>query len=312
MNKIICSLIILSFPIFADEFKSNKSKKLAEQLVISINRQLADITDLEIAAGAKHENININLTHHNQFDSGRFGVVMDAKKFGHIISVTPNSPASSLGVQSGDILLRVNNRPISDKDFNLKEQLQYMEDNTNISLLLKRGSREHLLTGTMKGRYIPNWQLNSLRNLPLNNDFTAINLLDISQRDSDLPKKEKSTAIMATNNGACGRVITYTASYLEKGIRVYSPRIEKIDGLVIARGKTRFRLTPGQHILEVVRVQRDNKSNNKFAINVKANMTYSIGTIGGAEWVDDIGNTLVPANYYGPAIVEVREQKCEL
>lgn len=306
MKKIICALIILSLPSLSEEFKSTKSKLLVEQLVSSINQHLADITALEIAAGAKRENIIINLTQASQFDSGRFGAMMSADKLGTIILVTPNSPASLLGVLSGDILLKVNDRLITDHDFNWKEQLQFAQDNTNVSILVERKSTKILLKGTLKGKYIPNWKLNSS-----NDELNYSNLVDSSLANSDIPAKRENGNITEENK-ACGRIIAYEPLYMEKpGIKFSIPStlIKSIDGEVVARGRSRFKLTVGEHVLEI---RPPFEPIKKLTINVKANRVYSIGIIGDAQWINDKGDVVVPEDYYGPAILKISEQKCEL
>ncbi|MCW8865853.1 MAG: PDZ domain-containing protein [Colwellia sp.] len=311
MKKIICGLILLSLPVFADELKSVKSKMLAEQLVRSINQKLADITALELAAGVKQENINISLTQVSRYDSGRFGAIMDADKLGLILSVTPNSPASLLGVQSRDIILRVNDRLITDKNFNWKAQLQFAEDNTKVSILVERKSRKLLLKGILKGKYIPNWQLSSSNELRPNDKLNYPNLVNTSLASIDMPVREESGNI-AENNKACGRVVAYEYFRARKGKIIPINAIDyihRIDGDRVAGGKTRFKLTPGKHVLELMFKYGTKK---KFIIHIKENITYSIGMVGDTEWLDDEKNIILPADYSGPAIIKTQAQKCEL
>jgi len=321
VKKFICCLVVLSLSAFADEFKSSKSKALAEQLVLSINQQIAEITALELAAGVKKQDININLSHHNRFDSGRFGVVMDARNLGHILSVTPNSSASSIGIRSGDTLLKINGRSISDKSFNWKEHIQYADDNTDITILLERDSKEILLNGTLRGKFIPNWQFVSANDLLVKNTENAEKLIDTSSVVTGEYNKETAENTTTYDENSCGRIVAYTRHTFRNGIMPISPRIKKIDGLITARGKERFKLTPGLHVIEIPPTLRKNLDGvprrvelkkSKFTINIEPNKAYTIGLIKGAEWYDEKGKVLVAGDYYGPAIVEVKEQQCKL
>lgn len=294
MKKILIGLLMLALPTFASELIADESNILSAHLVRTINQQLSEITAREIAAGVAPEDIQINLAHQSRFDSGRFGAIMDDKTLGKVISVTPNSPANKLGLQSADIIINVNNKVITTPNFDWVQQLQYAKHGTELTLLVNRNEQPIKLKGLLEGKYIPAWQLisASIKPSPETSIDTPV-LVDLSQY------------AQTSSKNACGRINTNTVS---ARARVY---VKKINNERIARGKTRHKLAPGRHVIEIQAIA-DHIKINKFSINIEANKFYSIEIIDGDKWFNGEQQSVLPKGYIGPAVVAIETQECEL
>jgi len=322
MKIIICCLVLLSLPCTATEFKSPKSQRLVDQLVRSINQKLSEIATLEMAAGVEPEEIKIDLSQQERFDSGRFGAILDARSLGRVISVTPKSPAYQVGLHSGDTILSVNGISVTLTNKKWQNQLQYAKDNTPIKLTIKRDDVELLLNGTFRAKYTPQWQLNSSKKLLLNGKLSAnyIPQWQLSSKSSiqtDSPTGNDIN-IKPTENSAfgCGRVIVGKAlrkQALDKFTGLSSVAvITDIDSNPIIRGKTRHRLPVGKHTLGVGTLYNDNASGTKFALTIEPNTNYYIAYVSKAKWQDKQGESVSKSAYTGPVVYKTKTVDCEL
>lgn len=248
----------------AQELKSPKAKQMAKQLVRSINQKVRLIAEYEIAAGVNPDEINIDLSQQESFNSGRFGAILDASMLGRVISITPKSQADSLGLQSGDVILAVNNNPLTLTDQRWKNQLQYTQDNTEVALKVKRNQQELSLVGKLKAHYTPKWQLNSELEL----------LTPIGQAE----------AIQANSEG-CGRIIldgiddhrhgsSADSYYLHK---YGSTGIYSIDGVRKSSKQLIHKLSTGYHRLRFSAAGTNSKKRKQLpdrSIYIEPNTTY--------------------------------------
>jgi hypothetical protein len=308
MNKIIISLILISLPDVsaANGLKSAKAQQMADQLVRSINQKLRDIAQFEIAAGVDPHDIKIELSQQESFNTGRFGAILDAGVLGRVVSVTPKSQADNLGLQSGDVILSVNNNPLTLTDQRWKNQLQYTQDNTDVSLKVKRQNQEVSLAGKLRAHYTPRWELNSELEL----------LTPITQVDE--------------NDEGCGRIIlggiddhshgiSATSYYLHQ---YASGGIYSIDGIRKSAKQLIHKLSVGYHRLRFSAAGQNSKKRRQLpdrSIHIEPNTTYYLNyeisaednrTNGYATYLKHQTNQ-VKANLT-MVIRKTKQQSCEL
>ena len=313
MKKILCCLLLINFPLLAQEFLSAKSQRLADQLVRSINQKLAEIAALEIAAGAEPEDIKIDLSQTERYDSGRFGAILDARIQGKIISITPRSPAYTLGLQSGDIILEVNNSPILLSKNDWHKQLQYAEANTDLTLKVQRNNQELMLGGAFKAKYTPQWQLNSSKDLLLIGTLKPKYIPQWSLSSSSLilennPVNVPPTSADSDLYASCGRVIV--GRYLSEFSRLSgTAAISNIDGQNVSVQTLSHRLAVGEHTLKVNK-RYSNSIKDIISLTVEPNITYYIGYVRNAEWEDSGVGRIDREPYSGPSIIKTKNESC--
>ena len=316
MRTLLFGLILFSLPLFAGELKSREAQLLADQLVKSINQKIADIAALEIAAGVAPEDVKILLSQHKRFDSGRFGAILDANEAGKVISVTPKSQASMMGLRSGDIIVAVNGQALDAENKVWQSQLQYTKNDTKVRLTVKRDASELLMSSVFKAKYTPQWQLLSSKELLLSAKFKAkyipyweltINapIFAARQEDNNIPK----------NIDGCGRVIIVNSVSISPsrstGLRDTAV-IKEIDGDTLVRGASRYRLTAGSHYLKIINRNNLKSTSEHFKIALAPNTSYYIAYAKNAKWVDEAGKNLDEGKYTGPVIWKTKKQACQL
>ncbi|MFT4927862.1 MAG: DNA-dependent RNA polymerase auxiliary subunit epsilon [Phenylobacterium sp.] len=257
------SLLLFGLPGFAAELKSAKARQMADQLIRSVNQKIRLITEYEMAEGVPPQNIKINLSQLESYNSGRFGALLDARTLGRVLSVTPESQADKLGLQSHDIILTVNGTAISDSDSQWRSQLQYTLDNPQVTLTISRGEQTLTLSGQLKAAYTPKWQLTSDLEL----------LMPIRGDDNQLDGK------------GCGRVLMvgldesrHHSGHSSYYLHLYdSTGIYAIDGIRKSAKQLRHKLSVGYHRLRFSAAGTNSKKRRKLpdkSINIEANTTY--------------------------------------
>jgi len=310
MKNLVCYLLILTFPLAAHEFKSPKSQHIADQLIRSINQKLAEISKLEIAAGAHPDDITIDLNQAERYDSGRFGAILDARTQGKVLSITPRSQAYKLGLQAGDIIIEINDSPILLKETAWHKQLQYAENNSSITIKVKRNNQELTLGGTLNAKYTPQWQLNSSKDLLVVSTLQPKYIPKWSLGSKSLlPIKHNNAIDLSPTKDdfsiSCGRVIV--GRYLSKFSRHSgTAAITNIDGRYVNTENLTYQLAAGEHTLKVQkRYAKQNK--DIITLSVEPNTNYYIGYVDNAEWeggaIDDL--------YSGPSIIKTKHQLCQ-
>ena len=311
MKNLVCFLFILTYPTIAHEFKSPQSQHIADQLVRSINQKLAEIAALEISAGANPEDIRIDLSQVERYDSGRFGAILDARTQGKIISITPKSQAYKLGLQSGDTIIEVNGSPVLLSDTSWHKQLQYEDENSSITLKIRRNEQELILGGALKAKYTPQWQLNSSKDLLLVGTLKAKYIPQWSLSSSSLLPINHSRSInlnQPTSDlaSSCGRIII--GRYLSEFTRHSgTAAVTNIDGKYVNTEILSHKLTIGEHTLKVHR-RYAKKNKDIISLTIEPNTTYYIGYVDDAEWESGAINDL----YSGPSIIKTKHQACNL
>lgn len=301
---------MITLPLSAHEFKSPKSQHIAEELIRAVNQKLAQISALEIAAGANPEDIKIDLNQIERYDSGRFGAILDARTQGKILSVTPRSQAYKLGLKAGDIIIEVNDSPILLKESAWHKQLQYAEDNAIITLKVKRNNKELILDGKLKAQYTPQWQLNSSKDLLIVGSLQpkAIPKWSISSK-SLLPISRENTLQLfpkkADLSAACGRIIV--GRYLSDFSRHEgTAAITNIDGKFVSTEILSHQLPAGEHTLKVQK-RYDKQNKDIITLTIEPNTTYYLGYVSDAEWQEGAIGEL----YSGPSIINTKQQACQ-
>ena len=310
MKIMMYCLLLINFPLMAADFKSPKSEKLAQQLVRSINQILTEIAEQEIAAGAAPEDIAIYLNQLEKYDSGRFGAILDNNRLGKIVSITPKSPASLLGLKSGDVLLTVNGNQVSQADDTWRNNLQYAQDKTPVEITLNRNGTDLALKGQFSAKFTPSWELISNSELITNSaSFAAqIPYFDNDKKSFTLPTESENRHPddNLNPNLGCGRVFVYNNEDLD----YRTDALIRIDDKKVPRGKTRHKLSVGSHKLELRSVFPSNKY--FYTINIAKNSVYHIGFVNHGNWLDEKGNKMLPDDYVGPAVIKVTTQQCQL
>jgi len=310
MKNLFCYLLILTCPLAAHEFKSPQSQYIADQLIRSINQKLAEISKLEIAAGANPDDINIDLNQVERYDSGRFGAILDLRTQGKVISVTPRSQAYKLGLQSGDIIIEVNGSPVLLQETKWAEQLQYAENNSSIIIKVQRNNQELIIDGTLKAKYTPQWQLNSSKDLLVIGTFQPkyIPTWSIDSK-SLLPIDSTSTIKLSSSKSdlltSCGRIIVgrYLSDFSKhSGIAA----ITNIDGKHVSTETLSHQLPVGNHTLKLHK-RYEKQSKDIISLTIEPNTTYYIGYVDGAEWEGGA----IDALYSGPSIINTKQQSCQ-
>ncbi len=280
MKILLLSVFFISFSTYASEFKSLEAKKLAEQLVRSINFKMQKITELELAAGSDKQDINITLNQKESFDSGRFGALIDKKVLGKVLTVTPGSQADKLGLKSGDLLLAINHTPIEQPGFDWRSSLQYIADKTPILLSVSRNNEQLTLRGQFSAQYIPSWQLVT-------------------------HNSKKMTAEI--NDKACGRIfVGFRPKNTDRERLQTEAGIHSIDGIRKNMALERFKLTPGQHDLKIFRKFGSGKQ--EMTIDIEANKNYYLLY----KEESAAKNGYIKTKIYAPVIHAVEHQLCEL
>ncbi|MEW6982418.1 PDZ domain-containing protein [Colwelliaceae bacterium 6471] len=315
MKAILLMLILLGLPALASELKSKEAQIIADQLTKSINQKIADIAALEIAAGVAPEDIHINLSQQKRFDSGRFGAILDQRTLGKVISVTPRSNASEIGLRSGDIILSVNDQPLNANNNKWRSELQYTKNNSPVKLTVIRDTNEMLMAGVMKAKYIPKWQLVSSKELLLSGKFLAkyIPEWELNINAPLLSSTEKEDEIQ-TVQGECGQLVVVNSVSIapsrSTGLKDIAI-IKEIDGKP-ARDASRYRLPTGSHEIKIdnsIGMQNDGEY---FKVLVEANKSYYIAYTTNSKWANEEGKLLTLDEYTGPVIWKTLDQACKM
>lgn len=301
-----------------NQFKSEKSQQIANQLQRAINDKLQQIIALEVAAGGDAREINYALLQESQSSHERFGAVFSPHTHGLVLSVTPNSPASNLGLKSGDVIVNVNNLSLEKSNVNALIEKHYLDNNHTISIKVSRDNRSQYLSGELSTLVTPAWTL-SVDNINQDKLLTS----NVDQQESD---------------GQCGRIVVGKFMPREEGDinQRNAVFIREIDGVkqrlrgsgqgsvigltsVSTSGpnKTRFKLKAGQHRILVsprsAYLQGENprdytyirfSDEREFSINIEANTTYYL-----------VYDTRISSEYSKtniPVVWQTKSQECQL
>ena len=316
MKYLVIALSLVCINLHANELKSEQSKQIAEQLVRTINQKVAEITALELAEGVPIKDISINLSQGKRFDSGRFGAILDANQPGRVVSVTPRSQASQLGMQSGDVIESINGLSFIENRTEASRALQYLPNDSQVMVIVERAGSQVELSAQLKAKYIPQWQLTSAESLGddfgLNASHVPFWHLDKNQPifASQFEQKSMEKAVA----GNCGRIILVNSLSIApskySGLKTTTV-IKEVDGYPWVKDKSRVRVSVGKHQMRIGNKYDLPKEFRDFTINVKANTNYYIAYTRNKQWVDDKGTELTLGKYTGPVIWKATEQACE-
>ena len=316
MKLVVLSLLVLAPFVHANELKSAQSKRIADQLVRTINEKVAEITALELAEGTQLKDIRIDLAQPNRFDSGRFGAILDANKAGRVVSVTPRSQASLIGLRSGDIIQSINGFDIDKNSRDWAAGLQYLPNDSDISITVDRLGNTVSLAGKMKAKYIPQWQLSSAESLS-RDDEASLPLLPFWHTDNNAPifATQYDEVFDSGDAKSCGRIILVNSLSISppkySGLKTTTV-IKNVDGVLWGQDKSRLRVSVGTHNVRVGNKYDLPKEFRNFNLQIQPNTNYYIAYIRNKDWLDSNGQGLTLGKYTGPVIWKTTEQACEM
>ncbi len=309
-------LLLISMSTNGFEFKSSQSKRVADQLVQVVNQKLAEIAALELAAGSTTDQIALELFQQSRFDSGKFGAILSANKLGHILSVTPSGQAASLGLQSGDLIISVNDQLITDAGKEWVMLLQYLPNNTKLSILVKRDGKNLELQGTVGAKYIPQWQLLSHDKLSAtgNRQYKHIPRWHATNNNPIFEDSNDWVTPINKSAGECGQII------LVNSLSITPPRFSGLKDTAMIKkvdneswgDKSRQRFSVGSHTMEIGSKYDTPKEIQHLSISVEANTNYYIAYVRKKPWVDQQGREIAMGTYTGPVIWKTTTQACEM
>lgn len=320
MKLMCCRLLCLAcllptLSVTANNLKSTQAKQIAIQLQKTIDQKLAEITELELAAGTAIEDISIELSQNRRFDSGRFGAILDANQPGKIVSITPKSQAFNLGLMSGDTITQVNGNQVSATNNTWQQALTKAPHNSPLTITIRRASETLTLTGMLKGKFVPQWQLTSSGGL---NDGLTANHIPYWEKNGSGPifSSQEMQATAATGNvNQCGRIIVVNSVTISpsrhSGLKSTAV-IKEVDGFQWLMDKSRLRIAVGNHQLRIGDKFDLPKDFRDFSLNVEANTNYYIVFTRNKVWVDSNGEPLPFGKYTGPVIWKTKKQACEI
>lgn len=316
MKYLAIALLLVATNLSAQELKSAQAQQIADQLVRTINQKLAEITALEVAEGVPIKDIKVNLSQGMRFDSGRFGAILDASQPGRVVSVTPRSQASQLGIQSGDIIVTINDMPFGDGVVGAARKLQYLPNGSSVKVTVKRGDKTISLKAKLKAKYLPPWQLMSAESLT-SGENTNSSHIPYWQLEENAPifasRLEQPNELIA-KQGNCGRIILVNSLSISpskySGLKTTS-EVKEINGHPWMKDTSRARVDVGLHRLRMGNKYDSLKDFRDFSLYVAANTNYYIAYTHKKAWVDDWGTDLALGKYTGPVIWKTTEQACE-
>jgi hypothetical protein len=291
----------------ANQFKSEKSYQIATQLQRIIDDKLQQIIMLEIAAGGDATKIKYTSLQ-NSYE--HFGTLISANTQGLVISVTPNTPASRLGLISGDIIVSANGVLLEENNVNELIEKHSLESNHTISLKIIRDNRTQYLSGEIGTLTAPAWTLN----------IDEVEQSKLVTLESDSQK----------GNEACGRIIVgkYMPREEDTPYRSKAVFIKEIDGVkqrVLSEGfrgnnasrgyfdteKTRFKLSVGEHKIVVEprysnntnRIKISDGKDTEFLMTIAADTSYYL--------VYDTRKDSPYSKTNTPVIWQTKSQNCE-
>lgn len=316
MKSLYYILLLVSINANGFEFKSNQSKKVAEQLIQVVNQKLAEIAALELAEGATTEEIKIDIFQQSRFDSGKFGAILSANKLGYILSVTPRGQAAAFGLKSGDTIVEVNGTRIADAGEEWVMLLQYLPNNAAVNIVVNRNKQLVELKGIVKAKFIPQWQLLSNDKISLTGE-PLYRLIPRWNADKNSPIFEDGSEWVMpvdTESSDCGQVI------LVNSLSIAPPRFSGLKDTAVIKeldgepwgDKSRQRVPVGNHHLEIGSKYDTPKEIKQLSINVEVNTNYYIAYVRNKPWVDQQGRAVEIGEYTGPVIWKTTTQACEM
>lgn len=289
-----------------NQFKSEKSQQVANQLQRTINDKLQQIIALEVAAGGDAREINYALLQDSQSNHERFGAVFSTNTHGLVLSVTPNSSASKLGLKSGDVIVNVNNLSLEKSSVNALIEKHYLENNHTISIKVSRDNRSQYLSGELSTLVTPAWAL------------TVDNINQV--------KPIVSAANVEEYGEQCGRIIV--GKYMpQEEVTLHRAKtvfIREIDGVKqkissgshISNGyfdteKTRFKLSVGEHKIVVEPRYSNNTNRIKISDGKDAEFLMTIAADTSYYLVYDTRKDSPYSKTNTPVIWQTKSQNCE-
>lgn len=291
------SILLIVFPVAANEFKSPQAQRIAEQMSQVIAQKVQEITALEQEMGVK--DVQIHLTQLQQYSSGRFGITLSANSPGLVISVTPNSHAGNIGIQNGDQIVSVNGTEVASNIKSALAVLQYVESETNIEIELKRSGELITLNGTLAAKLIPAWTFSTQAQ-----EFEWPSITAASGNEKETNKQE------------CGQV--KLGFRIESGYKTRSLKtvvvVEAIDGVKVENplDKNYLKIPVGYHKLTVHRkihhFDKNRAESAEFNIRIDADTSYFL-----AYRSDTLFSSSYTLKYAEqPVIWKTKQQKCEM
>ncbi len=303
-------ILLVAFELTAGELKSPEAQRIAEQMSQAIAQKVQEITAHEKALGI--ENVQIHLSQSQQFNSGRFGTLLSANSPGLVISVTPNSQASHLGIKDGDQITAVNGVDINDVENTQSalSVLQYAQDSTAVEIVIKRQDELITLSGILTAKLLPSWTFNT-------DERATVNVVSKLARAHEGFKETQ----------VCGQIklgerIEYGRATLGalagKSLRTRALKtvvvVAAIDGIKVENPLQQkfLKIPTGYHTLKVYRrihhFDENRAESAEYRIRIDANTTYSLA------YRSDTMLSNVHTQKYAelPVIWKAKKQACQM
>ncbi len=207
-----------------------------------------------------------------------------------IVKVTANSPASEVGLLTGDIIIEVNGINVEEKDSSEIKSLISNDDIKNINLIIKRG--EELLTFNMEKR--------TLLNTAVTYDLienTNIGYIYIQKFSENLDNQVSNALKELENKGATSLIID-----VRDNVGGYLSSAKSVSSLFLEEGKVIYSLEANNKKVPY-KDETKEKRNMKIVVLINGN-TASAAEILAAALKDSYNATLVGTKSYGKGKVQ--------
>lgn len=264
------------------ELQTEESKLLMQELRSNINSTLSEVMLLEKSAG--NELLDIVLAEKGR-STNELGLIRDPAS-GLVLSVSPNSNAKMLGIQTGDKLVSLSS---SDESLNLDRKLSFRAGDLISAKVLRDGS-EMILQGEALSSLGLAWSLNAVG--IVDNNVTAAEALE-----------------------GCGRISVFFTPPEAK--ELYPAYVNKIDNKSVLRTRETFKRASGKHtvyIHELIPAREIGRHSNglqrakPLEITIEPNKTYYIA----AKFHRSKRFNQRKAEYWEPIVWKVSDVSCEL
>ncbi|EKE77393.1 PDZ domain-containing protein [Gallaecimonas xiamenensis] len=206
-----------------------------------------------------------------------------------VMALTPGSDAALMGVKKQDKILSINGKLTERRD--LKEvlaQLNDLDEGDFINVLVSRGDDKLTLSSKVHVQVMPAWRLEI-------------------QPNSSEPKE-------ATAQGSCGRVSVFFTPPQARDL--YPAYVNKIDGEGVLRTRDTFKLTPGEHSIELHELIQDFRLTRRggglqmakpIKLQVEANTVYYMA----AKFIPEKRFDTFKDGFWEPVVWKVAPKTCD-
>lgn len=206
---------------------------------------------------------------------------------GEIMSVRAGSVAATMGVETGDRLLQVDEQKFSAQNLaDIVAYLESLEHGHELVVIVARDAQTKTLAGDVVATVIPGWRLE----------------VDVANEQVDI-----------ADSNACGRISVFATPPQTRDL--YPAYFSEIDGENAPPRRSIIKLSPGKHIIELheliadqwVRRKKGLQEAKPIEIDIKANTTYYLA----AKFIREKRLSTFNEEYWEPVVWREIEQQCE-